>query len=546
MTFLAPPLLHHGWMTASAAWDAADATARLWAGDATLWTGGDEAAWLGWLDLGDLDDARRSEVAAALAPILRQQASEVLLLGMGGSSLGAEVMAQVLARGPAGLPVRILDSLVPAAVAAAFDACDWSRTIVVVASKSGGTLEPAVLLAMASERLAAAAGADAPGRIIAITDPGSALEQEGHKRGFGAVILGRPAVGGRFSALTPFGLVPALLLDAPVAMLRERARTMADACRRPAADNPGVALGLALAAAAQAGRDKCTVLLPESLAPLGAWIEQLVAESTGKHGRMILPVTDEPVGPAAAYGDDRCFVHVRVPGEADPYAGRIVALREAGHPVFEVESEGAPGLWAEFFRWEFATAVAGAALGLHPFDQPDVEASKIATRALSEAWERDGVPAPGAVLGADDGSPALDTALRAWLGSRRPGDYIALLAWLPMTPMATAALTSLRGMLRDATGLATTVGFGPRYLHSTGQAFKGGPNTGLILSLTADDAADLAVPGRTLSLGAIARAQREGELAVLRARDRRVLEVSLGRDHVRGLAVLADVIRRVT
>jgi glucose-6-phosphate isomerase len=538
VTLSARPDLADTYAATLTRWERDGSTARLWDRDARLWTGRDEAAWLGWLDLTDLDGAALETVRAAVATLRTESVDEILLLGMGGSSLGAEVMARVLPRGAAGLPIRVVDSLIPSAVHATLDAADWSRTGVVVASKSGGTLEPAVLLALALERLERAHGATAARRVLAVTDPGSALEQEAAERRFAATVLGRPAVGGRFSALSPFGLVPAVLLDAPIATLRAQALAMAERCRVHGADNPGVALGVAMAVAAQAGRDKCTVLLPPSLAPMGVWIEQLVAESTGKHGHMILPIVDEPSGAALEYGDDRLFVHVVDASEHDPHASLVAALRDAGAPVFTVTTSGATALWAEFFRWEFATAVAGAVLGVHPFDQPDVEASKIETRALSSLWEREGVPTGDGDV-AHWGSDESAAALARWSAECTPGDYGAILAWLPMTPDIEAAMSQVRIAVRRRTGVATTIGFGPRYLHSSGQAFKGGPNTGCFLSLTADEAHDRAVPGRTLSLGAIARAQREGELAVLRARGRRVLELHLGADPVRAILDIA-------
>jgi transaldolase/glucose-6-phosphate isomerase len=524
-------------------WDAANSTERLWARDATLWTGHDEDRWLGWLDLSDIGPARVQALTAQLASVRALPANQVLLIGMGGSSLGAEVMARVLPRGAAGLPLHILDTLVPAAVLARFAATDWARTIVVVASKSGGTLEPAVLLAMVRAELQRACGDAGVTRIIAITDPGSALHTEAVESGFGAVILGRPEVGGRFSILSPFGLVPALLLDAPVAALRAAVLEAAAAGRGPTVANDAVRLGLALATAVREGRDKATVLLPASLAPLGAWIEQLVAESIGKHGTLLLPVVGEPVLDATHYGADHCVVHVTQRGVTSPHAALVAALAAAGHPTVGWEVAGPEALWAECFRWELATAVAGAALGVHPFDQPDVEASKTATRALSAAWEADGVPEPATALALPPVAPAVHTALAAWLGSVTPGDYVAVLAWLPMSDAVIAATAELRAALAHATHAATTVGFGPRYLHSTGQAFKGGPNTGCFVSLISDEALDAPLPGRTLSLGSIARAQREGELAVLRERGRRVLELTLRGDAVDAIRALTAAVQ---
>jgi transaldolase/glucose-6-phosphate isomerase len=539
VTLSASPPLSAAFDTALTAWQSADATRRLWARDASLWTGGDEARWLGWLDLSDLDGPALATVRDATEQIRAEAIDEILLLGMGGSSLGAEVMANVLPRGARGLPMRIVDSLIPAAVEAVLTSADWSRTGVVVASKSGGTLEPAVLLALALAQLESANGAAGVRRVLAITDPGSALEGEARARGFGALVHGRPSVGGRFSALSPFGVVPAVLLDVPLDVLRAEAVMMATACQRAEATNPGVALGIALGVAALHGRDKCTLLLPPSLAPMGVWIEQLVAESTGKTGTMILPIVDEPAGVPAAYGDDRLFVHVQCAGEADGHASLVQDLRAAGAPVFSIEAGGATGLWAEFFRWEFATAVAGSVLSVHPFDQPDVEASKIETRALAAAWERDGTPTERAEVLPWDSAAATD-ALAAWLAVCGAGDYAAILAWLPMSDDVTAAVQRVRGAIRARTGAATTIGFGPRYLHSSGQAFKGGPNTGCFLSVVASDVADVPVPGRQLSLGTIARAQRDGEIAVLRSRGRRLIELHLGADPVSALHALAD------
>jgi transaldolase/glucose-6-phosphate isomerase len=524
-------------------WDAARSTARFWARDATLWTGADEDRWLGWLDLSDIGPERVQALAAQLAPVRALPADQVLLIGMGGSSLGAEVMARVLPRGADGLPLHILDTLVPAAVLARFAVTDWSRTIVVVASKSGGTLEPAVLLAMVRAELERACGDAGVKRIIAITDPGSALHTEAVEAGFGAVILGRPEVGGRFSILSPFGLVPALLLDAPVAALRAAVLEAAAAGRGPTVANDAVRVGLALATAVREGRDKATIFLPVSLAPLGAWIEQLVAESIGKRGTLLFPIVDEPALDATHYGADRSVVHVTQHGVSSPHAALVAALVAAGHPTVGWEVEGPEALWAECLRWELATAVAGAVLGVHPFDQPDVEASKTATRALSAAWEAAGVPEPAATRALPPVAPEVSSALTAWLDAVAPGDYVAVLAWLPMSDDVLAATTALRAALAQATHAATTVGFGPRYLHSTGQAFKGGPNTGCFVSLTSDDALDAPVPGRTLSLGSIARAQREGELAVLRERGRRVLELTLRGDAAAAISALTAAVQ---
>ncbi len=537
-----PHSFAHACADAEAWWTAAQGTARLFARDATLWTAADESQWLGWLDLTDLEPASVQALRTQLAPVRRLPAEAVVLLGMGGSSLGAEVMARVLPRGPDGLPLHVVDTLHPDAVLDRFDALRWDRTLVIAASKSGGTLEPAVLLALARQRLTAACGEAGLRRIIAITDPGSALDREAQQDGFGAIVHGRPTVGGRFSMLSPFGLVPALLLDAPIEALRHALLALRLAVRDERQLHDAQRLGLAIATAAMQGRDKLIVHLPRALGPLGAWIEQLVAESLGKRGRVVLPVVDEPSVAAVRGGNDRLHLRVGLSGDPRDGAGDAAGSDDAA-PSVGWTVAGVEALWAECFRWEIATAVAAARLGLNPFDQPDVEASKIATKALSAAWEHDGVPpeAPSVRMPPHDASDVAE--LLAWRRAVRPGDYVGLLVWLPMSDAMVEAVQQLRAGLAETTAVATVVGFGPRYLHSTGQAFKGGPNTGCFVSVAAAPTRDVEVPGRTLSLGTIARAQREGELAVLRERGRRVIDVSLVGDPLEALRALTDALR---
>jgi len=546
------------------AWDVEGGTRRLFAKDATLWTGQDEASWLGWLDL--------VPQGLAALPALRSLADEVkaagfthaLLLGMGGSSLCPEVWKETFGK-VAGFPaLHVLDSTDPAQVQAAEDAVDLAKTLFIVASKSGSTLEPNIFKAHFFARAKAVVGAqEAPRRFVAITDPGSHLEKEARADGFRHVFSGIKSVGGRYSALSNFGLVPAAVMGLDVERLLRGAEAMQAACAAgvAAAANPGLVLGTVLGVAARAGRDKLTRVASPGLHDLGAWLEQLVAESTGKLGKGIVPVDREALAAASAYGADRLFAYVRL--EEAPDAAQDAAvqrLREAGQPVVTLGVATRQDLAAEFLRWEIATAAAGAILGINPFDQPDVEASKIETKALTSAYEKEGrLPAEapfftgdGVKLFADQANTdalagargSLAAVLKAHLGRLGAGDYFALLAYVPMTAAHEAALSTSRHRVRDARRAATCLGFGPRFLHSTGQAYKGGPNSGVILQVTCDDAKDLPVPGQKYTFGVVKAAQARGDFEVLAARKRRALRVHLGPDVAAGLKTLDEAIRQ--
>ena len=507
--------------SALTAWDATHSTERLWKKDATLWTGGNEAQFLGWLDAPFAPRASIDALAKTVRDATPPDTRDVLLLGMGGSSLAAEVIVRTVS-GDGERTIHVIDSTEPSFVRAALDSTDWSRAMCVVASKSGTTLEPDILLAAAFAHARAQLGDAAPQRFIAITDPGSALSKHARSSGFAAVIDGEPSIGGRFSALSPFGLVPAALHGVDLASFVARAATMATSCRTRATDNPGAQLGVFLGLATREGRNKCTIIPPLG-EPIGAWIEQLVAESTGKNGVAILPIDGEPIDPLSAYGSDRAFVRLRNLNGRDNFDPVVDAIAAQGHPVFEVEIDSL-SLGAEFFRWEFATAVAGAMLGVNPFDQPDVEATKVATRAITEAYERGDAHRVS-------GSSSDDIAgLRALLGRVHDGDYVALLAFLPMNDTTRDALYRVRSRIREATRAATIIGFGPRYLHSTGQAFKGGPNTGVFIQLTWHAPDDLTIPGRRVTFGGVIAAQAAGDRQVLRERGRRLLHVHLEGD----------------
>ena len=486
---------------------AGDVTGRLWNGDHTLWADdpSEISDRLGWLTVAEAMTARIEDLEALAASAAADGIAHVVLLGMGGSSLAPEVFATSFERASGRPELIVLDTTDPAEIAAVEAAVDLARTLFVVASKSGTTLETLSHLAYFWERVPDGA------HFVCVTDPGTSLEATARERGFRAVFANPPEIGGRYSALSYFGLVPAALLGVDLVALLESAVAMQHACRScvPAADNPGAWLGAALGAAAGAGRDKCTLVLPEGVAAFGGWVEQLIAESSGKRGTGILPVTGEPLGPPEVYGDDRLFVALRGP-DGGGHEG-LAALAHAGHPVVELPFAGPARLGGEFFRWEFGTAVAGHLLGIHPFDQPNVQQAKDATaRILGGAAVDASTPPAGEVL--------------ASVGA---GDYIALQAFLPRTEAHAAALQATRVRLRDRYRVATTVGFGPRFLHSTGQLHKGGPANGVFLQIAGDDPDDLPIPGAPYSFGQLKQAQALGDLDALRSLGRRVARVTI-------------------
>jgi transaldolase/glucose-6-phosphate isomerase len=543
-----------------AGWDAKEKVARLWKKDATLWTGKDEGQWLGWLDVVESQQKELAKFAAVAADVRAGGFTHVLLLGMGGSSLCPEVFAKTFGR-TSGFPeFHVLDSTDPAQVASVEKSVDLARTLVIVASKSGSTLEPNIFKQHFFTRMQAAVGARAGQHFVAITDPGSKMQKVAEGDGFRKIHFGLPSIGGRYSALSDFGLVPAAVMGLDVAKLLARAGEMRTACAAgtKAAENPGVALGAVLGTAAKSGRDKLTLVTSDGVRHLGAWLEQLIAESTGKLGKAIVPVDLEHLAAPATYGNDRLFVHLKKAGDdAAAQEKALAALEDAGHPVVRIELRDAFDIAAEFFRWEIATAVAGEVLGIHPFDQPDVEASKVVTRQLSDAYEKTGslpgetplFAADGIELYTDDANaaelkklagatPTLAGFLRAHFGRLKPGDYVPLLAYVEMNAAHEATLQELRHALRDQFHVATCLGFGPRFLHSTGQAYKGGPNSAVVLQITCDDARDLPVPGQRYSFGVVKMAQARGDFAVLAERKRRALRVHLEGDVARGLETL--------
>jgi transaldolase/glucose-6-phosphate isomerase len=529
---------------------------RLWATDASLWTGRDEAEWLGWLHA----PSHSAQALDHLEQIGRDGTpfSHVVLLGMGGSSLGPWVLRQTFGTRPGHPELVILDSVDPEQIRQVESAIDLQRSLFIVASKSGSTLEPNALRAHFAETLRAAGVEPAGSRFIAITDPGTSLERAARAEPFRHICPGPPDVGGRFSALTGFGLVPAALMGLSVSDFLEQTEIMVQACAAsvPPQENPGVTLGVALGVLGRRGRDKITIVADPPVETLGAWLEQLIAESTGKHGKGLVPIDGEPIGPPEAYGSDRVFVHVRTRSSAGSSDAALATLETAGHPVIRILLADPEQLGQEFFRWEVATAVAGSVLELNPFDQPDVEAAKIASRRLMEARDRGETPEqaePLAVSGpvrlfADaSNASALGTGrsaadiVKAHLARLEPGDYLAINAFMPMTRDHDRELAALRTAVRDRARVATTVGYGPRFLHSTGQLHKGGPASGVFLVIVSDDRADLPVPGATYTFGDIKRAQALGDCEVLAERGRRLLRVETSSDTVTALRHLREL-----
>jgi transaldolase/glucose-6-phosphate isomerase len=454
----------------------------------------------------------------------------------------------------------VLDSTDPAQVRSLQAKINLANTLFIVSSKSGGTTEPNAMKDYFFARVSEAIGADKAGhRFIAVTDPGSSLEKVAAKQGFARVFHGDPSIGGRYSVLSPFGLVPAATAGIDVRTLIKHTVAMVRSCGPdvPPHENPGVQLGLAIGLAGLQGRDKVTILSSPGIADFGAWAEQLIAESTGKEGKGLIPIDGEPLGEPALYGQDRFFIDIRTEGESDAgHDDRLAALAQAGHPVVRIVMKSIDHIGQEFFRFELATAVAGSLLGINPFNQPDVEDAKIKTRELTAAFEKSGkLPAekpamssPQADLYTDgDNAAALRKAgadgdlgswLKAHLSRSGAGDYVALLAYIERSPAHIGSLQQMRLQVRDRRHVATCAEFGPRFLHSTGQAYKGGPDSGVFLQITADDVRDLAVPGQNASFGVIKAAQARGDFDVLTERGRRALRVHLKGDLESGLKML--------
>ena len=544
-------------------WKANDKVKRLWRRDASVWTGADEGNWLGWLDITGEQLAHIDVLKNIAADVKKAKFKHALLLGMGGSSLCPEVLRLTFGKIKGFPELHVLDSTDPAQIKAVEKKVDLKSTLCIVSSKSGGTLEPNIYKQYFFERVKEkVGGAEVGNRFIAVTDPGSKMQHVAEIDKFRKIFMGVPSIGGRYSAISNFGMVPAAVMGIDVSKFLKATDQMVKACSAdtPADTNPGVLLGAILGAAANQGRDKVTIIASPGIHDLGAWLEQLLAESTGKIGKGIIPVDREALGKPAVYGNDRVFAYLRLqtkPNKAQDAA--VETLEKAGHPVVRISLPNIYNLGQEFFRWEIATAVAGAIIGINAFNQPDVEASKIETKKLTSEYETSGKLPPeapffegdGIELYADEknaaalkGGSTLAAVLKTHLSRIKPGDYFGVLGYITMNDAHEGALQKIRHAVRDNKKVATVLGFGPRFLHSTGQAYKGGPNSGVFLQITCDDAVDLPVPGQRYTFGIVKAAQARGDFAVLAERGRRALRVHLGKSVGKDLAKLGSELRQ--
>jgi glucose-6-phosphate isomerase len=524
---------------------------RIWGKDHGVWRSDptEIVDRLGWLTVAEDIQARIGSLHTFAESVRGAGFTDVVLLGMGGSSLGPEVLRRTFAghtgtTWKSGLQLWVLDSVVPGAVRNVAKAIQPSRTLYVLASKSGGTIEVLSLFAYFWKLTTSTKGNTGSAQFVAITDPGTSLGTLAHAHGFRTTFINPPDIGGRYSVLSYFGLVPAALLGLDLSAFLDRAQDAARACRvgtdtaagppGTADQNPGAYLGTALAVLAKSGRDKVTLVASPKIDSFGLWAEQLLAESTGKEGKGLIPVSGEPLAAPKVYGDDRVFVYLRLNGDANAVLDRrFQALSKAGHPVIRLTLRDRQDLAAQFFYWEFATAVAGYHLGIHPFDQPNVQESKSNTSRILEEI-RAGRKLPRARMD----KRAVSAAVQHLLLEAEPGRYVSTLAYVTPSPRADAALQALRKTILTRHRTATTVGYGPRYLHSTGQLHKGGPDTGLFLLLLEDMSPDLPVPDAHYSFGTLAAAQAVGDLQSLQSHGRNAVGIDLGRDVVQDLRVL--------
>ena len=548
-------------------WKKNDKVKRLWARDASLWTNKDEGNWLGWLGIVDEQIAHNADFKKIADEIHNAGFTHLVLLGMGGSSLCVEVFGKTFGKKDGYPQVHILDSTDPAQIRTLESKIDIAKTIFIVASKSGTTLEPNIFEQYFYEKVKQSVGAAEAGkRFIATTDPGSQMQKVAESHGFRHIFYGVSSIGGRYSALSNFGMIPAAIQGVDVPKFLDRAEEMVRACASavPADENPGAILGAILGTLQKSGRDKVTLFASPGISDLGAWLEQLLAESTGKEGKGLIPVDRESIGAPDVYGKDRVFVYMRLEDGADAKqdAG-IATLEKAGQPVVRIQVANNYELGQEFFRWEIATAVAGSVIGINAFNQPDVEASKIETRKLTDEYEKSGslpqetpfFEEKGVKLYSDDKNAAalkqaagkeatLTAYLRAHMSRLKAGDYFAVLGYIERNEQNRTELQSIREAVRDKKHVATCLGFGPRFLHSTGQAYKGGANSGVFLQITCDDAADLPVPGKKYTFGIVKAAQARGDFNVLTERGRRALRVHLTGDLTAGLKTLQQAVQQ--
>jgi glucose-6-phosphate isomerase len=539
--------------------EAHDFLDRLWVKDATLWKG--DAATvrnrLGWLTSPTIMRGHAEDIRGFADEVRRLQFSHVVLLGMGGSSLTAEVFNGTFGSKMGFPDMLLLDSTDPGAVKHVLESVNLGRTLFVVSSKSGTTTETLAAYAFFRGQVEAASSPRPGMQFVAITDPGRPLDKLATETGFRRTFLNPASIGGRYSALSFFGLVPAALIGVDIKALLERAHGMVETCGNEVGvrGNPAVQLGAVLAGLARAGRDKVTLVLSEKIRALGVWIEQLLAESLGKDGTGLVPVVDEPLGGPGVYGDDRVFVAIVLEDDTTHDAA-LAKLSDAGHPVLRLSLRDPMDLGAEFFRWELAAATAGAVLGVNPFDEPDVARVKEQTTTLLTEWRRSrrlpewpaDVEEDGMVLMTKSNKKptSVSKGLGAHLAQAGPGDYLALQAYLTPTPEAARALQEIRVALRDRLRIATTVGWGPRYLHSTGQMHKGGPTSGLFVQITGEDREDVPIPGAGYGFTTLKAAQALGDLQNLRDGARRVIRIHLTGKQAQALPQLVQMVQGLT
>lgn len=562
-----PEPLETAVQTSLESWNADKKIQKLWAKDPALWTGTDEGSWLGWLDIVTEQLEHIDTLEQAGHAIAQAGFTHILLLGMGGSSLCPEVFTRTFSTETGTPKLHVLDSTDPSQIAAVEASLDLAHTKVIVASKSGATLEPNILKQYFFDRIKQVVKPNNVGtHFIAITDPGSNMETIAKRDRFDAIFHGVPSIGGRYSALSNFGMIPAAGMGMDIRKLLTYAKNMMEQCGPTVAPkfNPGVMLGTVIGVCAKEGRDKLTIVTSPALSAFGGWLEQLLAESTGKEGKGTIPIDLEQCGPPDVYGDDRLFVYITLAGDKNAQQDAAInQLQAAGHPIVRIALDDRYQIGSEMFRWEMATAVACAVLGINAFNQPDVEASKLATHALTTEYEATGSLPPETPLFEDAGikiftdernAKALGNIagndktllgyLKAHLSTIQAGDYFGLLAYIHMNETHHEPLNHIRHLVRDTKKVATCLEYGPRFLHSTGQLYKGGPNTGVFMQITCDDANDLKVPDQTYTFGTVKAAQARGDFQVLSERGRRALRLHLGTDVPAGLAILKQTIEK--
>ena len=549
-------------------WQEQNNVKRLWQSDATLWTNDDEADWTGWLTIPKLELSDLKHIDKLAKEIQTVGFTDVVLLGMGGSSLCSAMMATTFKHTPHYPRLHVLDSTAPQQIHTLEEKLSLEKTFFIVASKSGKTLESNILKAYFYARLQTVVSADKLGNhFAAVTDPGTPLEKSAKIEHFKALFHGIPSIGGRYSALSNFGMLPSGLMGVDIKKFLESAEQMAQTCGTnvDAENNPGAILGILLGIYGKHGKDKVTLVISPAIKALGAWLEQLLAESTGKMGKGLIPIDQEPLGPPDVYGDDRIFVYIRFTDEPGANQDRTIdILEQSGQIVIRLHLHDKMHIGAELFQWEFATAVAGSVIDINPFNQPDVETSKVRTLELTNEYEKTGkLNELKPIATMDDLQLMTDSAntsalkklikdeetvealLKAHLARLTIGDYFNLSAFIEMNEAHTEILQKIRVLVRDHKKVATCLGFGPRFLHSTGQAYKGGPNTGVFLQITADHVKDIPVPEHKYTFGLVINAQAQGDFEVLAQRKRRVLRIHLGSDVNAGLEKLHILIQNI-